>query len=110
MANAAKRKGDKAELEVQTMLSDLLGVNARRALGAGRLDDVGDIHGIPHTVIQVVNRADINVAIRLKMPELERQMGNAQARFGAVFARRRGGQFVVVQTPEQWASLWLAAQ
>jgi hypothetical protein len=110
MANAAKCKGDKAELEVQRMLSELLGVNARRALGAGRLDDVGDIHGIPHTVIQVANYADLNRAIREKVPTLERQMGNSLARYGAVFVRRRGGQFVVVQTPEQWASLWLAAQ
>ncbi len=110
MTNSAKAKGDRAELEVQRLLTDLLGVNARRALGAGRLDDVGDIHGVPHTVVQVANYADLNRAIREKMPTLERQMGNAGARFGAVFARRRGGQFVVVQTPEQFAALWRAAQ
>ena len=41
MANASKRKGDRAELEVQGMWRDHAGVFARRALGAGRKDDVG---------------------------------------------------------------------
>ncbi len=110
MTNSSKAKGDRAELEVQRLLTDLLGVNARRALGAGRLDDVGDIHGVPHTVVQVANYADLNRAIREKIPTLERQMDHAGAKFGAVFARRRGGQFVVMQTPEQFAALWRAAQ
>jgi hypothetical protein len=108
--NSSKRKGDRAELEVQRLLTDLLGVNARRALGAGRLDDVGDIHGVPHTCVSVKNYADLNRAIREGMPDLDQQVINAGAKFGALFARRRGGQFVVVQTPEQFAALWKAAQ
>ena len=44
MTGSSKRKGDRAELEVQGILRDLLGVPARRALGAGRKDDVGDIY------------------------------------------------------------------
>ena len=47
MTSPAKRKGDAAELEVQELLRTLLGVPARRMLGAGRADDVGDIAGVP---------------------------------------------------------------
>jgi Holliday junction resolvase len=57
MANSSKRKGDRAELEIQGWFWDELGVKARRALGAGRKDDVGDIHGVPDTVISVANYA-----------------------------------------------------
>jgi hypothetical protein len=53
MGNPSKRKGDRAELEVQALLRDHLGVPARRQLGAGRKDDVGDMAGVPNTVIQV---------------------------------------------------------
>lgn len=106
MSSPSKRKGDKAELEVQTIIRDQLGIFARRALGAGRKDDVGDIHGIPDTVIQVVNRpGDLSRAIREKLPDLERQMENAGATHGAVFARRRGGDYVVVMTPAMWCNL-----
>jgi len=109
VTNSSKAKGDRAELEVQGLLRDLLGVPARRALGAGRADDVGDIHGVPNTVIQVVNRQDISRAIREKLPEAERQRERAGVDFAATFVRRRGGGFVVVLTPEQFAALWREA-
>jgi hypothetical protein len=110
MTNPAKDKGDRAELEIERWLRDNLGVPARRALGAGRLDDIGDIHGVPNTVIQVANWADLNRAVREKLPALERQMVNASADLGALFCRRKGGSFVVVQTPEMWAQMWREAQ
>ena len=91
------------------ILHDLLGVNARRKLGAGRLDDLGDIDGVPETVIQVANWRDINEAIRLKVPECVVQQERAGATFGAVFARRVGGGYVVCMTPEQFATLWREA-
>lgn len=114
MANAAKRKGDRAELEVQGLLRDLLGVPARRALGAGRKDDVGDIHGVPDTVIQVVDYAPkyLANALREKPLECERQSRNvlgSSAAFGATFVRLRGGEYRVVLTPEQWATMWREA-
>ena len=101
----SKRKGDRAELEVQGILRDLLGVPARRALGAGRKDDVGDIHGVPDTVVSVANYGDSARAIREKLPEAERQRVNANARFAAVFVRRPGGAYVVCMSPEQWCLL-----
>jgi hypothetical protein len=109
MSNAAKRKGDSAELEVQGWFRDQLGVPARRALGAGRKDDIGDITGIPSTTISVANWASLDRAVREKLPDLERQQDNAGTQFGAMFCRRRGGSYVVVMTPEQWACMWREA-
>ena len=88
MTSASKRKGNAAELEVQGMLRDNLGVPARRALGAGRKDDMGDIDGVPDTVIQVANWADLDRAVNKKLPDVARQMENAGASFGALFCRR----------------------
>ena len=117
MANSAKRKGDRAELEVQGLLRELLGVPARRALGAGRKDDVGDITGVPDTVIQIVDSADKTRAIREKPLEAERQRMHAECLtseyrpyFAATFVRLRGGDYRVVLTPEQWALYWREAQ
>ena len=109
MANPSKAKGDRAELEVQGILRDLLGVPARRKLGAGRTDDMGDIDGVPDTVISVVNYTDIVRAIREKLPAVEEQRERAGATFAATFVRRSGGKYVVVLTPEQFATLWREA-
>ncbi len=104
MTSPSKRKGDRAELEVQAILQQELGLG-RRKLGAGRADDMGDIDGIPDTVIQVTARADLARGIREKLPEVEQQRQRAGATYSAVFARRRGGEWVVVMTPEMFCSL-----
>ena len=91
------------------MLRDCLGVPARRALGAGRKDDIGDIHGVPRTVIQVADYKDIATAVREKPKECETQQSRAFAAFGATFIRLRGGDYRVVMTPEQFFSLWREA-
>ena len=110
MANPAKAKGDRAELEVQGLWRDHVGVPARRALGAGRKDDVGDIHGIPNTVVSVANYADIARAIREKLPDVDVQRQRAGALFAAMFVRRLGGSYVVCMTPDQFFTLWREAQ
>lgn len=110
VTNPSKRKGDRAELETQGLLRDLLGVPARRKLGAGRKDDVGDIDGVPDTVISVGNIARLSEAVREKPRECEVQQRRAGALFGATFLRLRGGEYRVVLTPEQWATLWREAQ
>lgn len=109
MTSPSKRKGDAAELEVQALLRDLLGVPARRMLGAGRKDDVGDISGVPDCTIQVANYADLNRALREKIDECPAQQARAGTTFGCSFLRRRGGRWVVVMTPEQWAALYREA-
>jgi len=105
MGNPQKAKGDKAEREVAELIHDLLGFPARRALGAGRADDVGDIHGVPDTVVQVASWADVAAAARQKPLGAQQQRINAQATHAATFVRFRGGTYRVVLTPEQWATL-----
>lgn len=104
MTGSMKRKGDRAELEVQALIRDLTGWPARRKLGAGRADDMGDIDGVPDTVIQVANYTDMTRAMREKVPGCVEQQERAGATYGATFLRRRGGSYVVVLTPEQWAT------
>jgi hypothetical protein len=110
MTSPYKRKGDRAELEVQGMWRDHTGVFARRALGAGRKDDIGDIHGVPDTTIQVANLANVGTALREKPRECETQQARANNTFGATFLRLRGGEFRVVMTPDQFFALWREAQ
>lgn len=104
MTNAQKRKGDRAELEVAGLINDLTGWPARRKLGAGRADDTGDIAGVPQTTIQVAAYADLPRAVREKVPACVEQQRNAGSTFGATFVKRKGGGFLVVLTPEQWAT------
>lgn len=107
--NSQKRKGDRAEMEVQGILRDLTGYPARRALGAGRQDDIGDITGMPNLCVSVVNYRDVTRGIRDKLATLEQQMGNAGCDFGCVFARLPGGRYVVAMTPELFATLYREA-
>jgi len=100
-----KRKGDAAELEIARILHDLTGWPVRRKLGAGRTDDEGDLEGIPDTVVQVANWADVNRAIRQKPVEAEQQRHNAGATFAVTLIRLRGGMWRAVLTPEQLATL-----
>jgi hypothetical protein len=106
MTNKSKAKGDNAEREVQNLLRRLLVLpRIRRALGAGRRDDVGDIDGVPSTVVQVADWARPLVAIDTKLPEVEQQRLNARKPFGVLFIRRVGGKYVVVMSPEQFVKM-----
>ena len=118
--NSSKRKGDRAELEVEGILRDELGVPARRALGAGRLDDVGDIDGVPETCVQVAYWPSATLrAFREKPIECEQQRLRWHRTFGVTFIRSRGTRLVVPetaypnwrtsQTIEQWAVMWREA-
>ncbi len=104
MSNQQKAKGDRAEREVAALIAALTGFPARRKLGAGRADDIGDIDGVPDTVIQVADYTDLARGLRVKVPACVVQQERDRATFGATFLRRRGGSFVVVLTPEQWAT------
>lgn len=105
MTNASKRKGDEAEREAAKLINELTGWPARRKLGAGRADDIGDLDGIPDTVVQVANRqARFYETIREKPVEAEQQRERAGATHAISFIRLRGGDWRVVLTPEQWAT------
>src|SRR6266496_590279 len=101
--NAAKRKGDRAELEIARLIYEHLGIPVRRKLGAGRADDTGDLDGIPDTAAQVANWADTMRAVREKPVAVEQQRVNAGALHAVSFIRTRGGIWRAVMTIEQWA-------
>lgn len=86
------------------LIGDLLGHPARRKLGAGRLDDIGDIDGVPDMTVQVVNWPHDTIrAMRDKPIECADQQARARTPLAATFVRLRGGVYRVVLTPEQWA-------
>jgi hypothetical protein len=66
--NSAKNKGDAGEREAvemfQTLAPDLVMVNARRKLGAGRRDDMGDLDVFNDVAVQVKCYTDIVRALR----------------------------------------------
>ncbi len=107
MANAAKSRGDRAEREAAQLLTLLLGLPIRRRLGAGRLDDQGDLDGLSDFVLQIADWKDVARAAREKPDGAERQRRHAAARHAATLVRFRGGAWRVVLTPEQWARLVL---
>jgi hypothetical protein len=111
VTGASKRKGDSAEREAAALVADLLGVPARRKLGAGRSDDTGDVDGVPDTTIQVVSRSSDVVAVGVvrKPVEADAQARNAGTTFAATFVRIRGGTWRVVLSPEAWATYWREA-
>jgi len=104
VSNPQKRKGDAAELEAQALIRDLTGWPARRMLGAGRTDDVGDISGVPGWTIQVASWKDVASAVREKPRGCVDQQARAGTTHGCTFLRLRGGEWRVVQTLEQWAT------
>ena len=109
VTGAAKRKGDQAEREAAALLADHLGVPARRKLGAGRLDDEGDIDGVPDCTVQVASYRDVGQALTRKLRECPVQQERAGTPFGATLIRRHGGQWFVALTVEQFAALYREA-
>jgi hypothetical protein len=108
VTGSAKRKGDRAEREAAALLSDLLGIPLRRQLGAGRLDDVGDIL-LPDCAVQVADWQDLAQAVRIKPPAADIQAINAGLPFSVAMIRLRGGEFRMCQTVDAWAALYREA-
>jgi hypothetical protein len=102
VANPNKRKGDRAELQLAKLLTQLLNMPIRRMLGAGRADDVGDLDGMPTTVIQVKHWRDITAAIREGITQLQEQQQNKQAPDGVLFIKHNKHGWLAVTTLEQW--------
>jgi Holliday junction resolvase len=102
MANANKRKGDRAERELAALLTEALGVPVRRFLGAGRQDDRGDLDGVSNHTLQVKNWRDITAAIRVGMEQLKQQQANAGTDNSTLFIKHPRHGWLAVQTLEQW--------
>lgn len=109
MTSPSKRKGDAAEREIAAMLSDELGVNVRRKLGAGRKDDTGDLDGLRLTTVQVANRKNVADTVRNKPLECEQQRRNAGDPFAVTFVRLPKGEWRAVMTIEQFSTWWREA-
>ncbi len=109
MPHPSKRKGDRGELEAARIISDLTGHNVTRALGAGRAEDVGDLFGLPDTVIQVKNYKNITRAVTEARDGAEQQARNAGVPFRFGMVRHPGGIWTVVMTPEAAMTMWREA-
>ena len=77
MSHPSKRKGDKAELEAARILAEHLGLPIRRKLGAGRLDDEGDLEGLPDFTIEVKNYANVTTGVAAGLADSTREQANA---------------------------------
>jgi hypothetical protein len=88
MVSANKAKGAKAERDTAQLLRQMGFPEADREFGAGRKDDVGDIRGVPKTVIEVKDDKSFNFSGWLLEAETERV--NAKADWGIVFVKRPG--------------------
>jgi Holliday junction resolvase len=109
VTNPQKNKGDKAERELAALLADQLGIPVRRKLGAGRLDDCGDIDGLPDTTIECKSFRDVMRGIREGVDDCVREQANAGTTFGVTFVRRPGGRWIAVQTIDQFCTMWREA-
>ena len=106
MTNPSHAKGARAEREIAAILSDQLGIDCKRLLGAGRKADVGDLHALGPWVGQVADWQNALRAVREKPIACEQQQINAAATFGVSFIRLRGGVWRAVQTIDQWSTVW----
>jgi len=102
MANRNKAKGDRAERELATLLTDLLRTPIRRYLGAGRIDDIGDLDGMPNCAIQVKHWRDITAAITTGITQLAQQQRNANKPNGVLMIKHAKHGWLAVTTLEQW--------
>lgn len=103
-----RRKGADAEREVVQFLRDHLGDHiVRTRAGAG--DDRGDLAGLPDMVVQVKSYVDIARALRVGLADALVQKENAGVPWGCAFLRRRGGQYVVCMSAEDFVSLYREA-
>lgn len=113
MANSAKNKGDRAERDAVAYLletcPDLCLPKAKRMLGAGRAEDVGDLYVFRDTAVQVraYKMDSLGAAIRSSARDAVAQADNGDMdhALGLVpFPRARPGtvKWLACTTPEAW--------
>lgn len=106
MAHPSARKGDRGERELSKLISDQLGIEVRRKLGAGRTDDEGDLDGLDQWTVEVKNVAKLSDALRDGVDDSTREQRNAGTPFGVAFIRVRGGRWFAVQSVEQFCEVY----
>jgi hypothetical protein len=102
--NPAKSKGDRAERELGKIFSELSGFTVRRKLGAGRLDDSGDLEGLPQTCLQAKDHVTYDrIPSHIRQLEIQRQ--NAGCPFAALLTRYRGGIWIAHMSTDHLLTL-----
>jgi Holliday junction resolvase len=109
VTTSSKRKGDAAELEIARILADQLGFRVRRKLGAGRMDDEGDIDGLVDTTVEVKFYANVSRGVSEAIKDLEREHANSGHTFAVAFVKRPRAGWVAVSTVEQWCAMYREA-
>lgn len=111
--NASKAKGDEGEREAVALLKermpDIANHGAKRELGAGRAEDIGDVvRVLPHAVIQVKTpgMANLGPYIRASALGATAQLGNAIVQGYPM--RFAVGMVPIPRQPKGGAVRWLA--
>lgn len=105
------RIGADAELEFERFAARLLGLPARRKLGAGRRDDHGDIDLIPGTTVQVSRCTPDELIARLgvKLAAVHTQRLRAGTAHAVVALRIRRGPWRMAWPVDDPVTPWLSA-
>jgi hypothetical protein len=101
-------KGKRGEREVVALYETHVGVTPRRTL-AGHRDDRGDLTGVPDTTVEIKNMTSLSAAINEGLADLAREHANSGTPHAVLWVRRRGGNWIAIQTPEQHFALWREA-
>jgi hypothetical protein len=112
VGKASSVKGAKAERDIASWLSERFGMDIKRMLGAGRAQDVGDLHGLTGFTVQIANRANLGDTLRYKPLDCEVQQGHGGTLFGVTLMKlppQPGGkpqEWRAVMTLEQFAEVY----
>jgi hypothetical protein len=106
VTNAQKTKGDRAEREAAAILADRLGA-CRRRLGAGRMDDMGDLELDERLscAVQVADWHNIADALVRKVWAASDQAHAAGLEYGVAMLRIRGGTWRVAMDVDTFCRL-----
>jgi hypothetical protein len=95
------KKGAFAERELAALLADLTGYPVERRLKEGRIDDIGDLDGLPGCTAQVKWWINIQSAVASGLPAMLRQQEIAETPYGVLFIRRS----MRVRSDERWLAV-----
>jgi hypothetical protein len=98
---AMGRKGAFAERELAALLADLTGYPVERRLKEGRIDDIGDLDGLPGCTAQVKWWINIQKSVATGLPSMLRQQEIAETPYGVLFIRRS----MRVRSDERWLAV-----
>ena len=97
LVNPANERGKRAEREAAKLLHDALGYDVKRTK-AGQFVDIGDLSGIPDTVVQVKDWSEVLRAIHAARDDADEQARAAMVPFRFGMVRSRGGVWTCVQS------------